>query len=115
MKKTVWDAVIDLKGDLNNLDCSALIKQFNKKGVVLRGDYLRTINIWETQYPPTQIFYAFTEDIVQRPQELLCPQSLLYSHQTRILPDFSKRFRLGFVFFQMENNIRGELNGRIQN
>ena len=39
--------------------------------MILKGDYLRTIEIWESYYPPEQIFYAFTEDIARRPRGLL--------------------------------------------
>ncbi len=70
-----FDKKMDLykksEGDFNNIDDNILIQHFKKKEVILRGDYLRTMKIWESQYPSKQIFYAFTEDIARRPRELL--------------------------------------------
>ncbi len=58
-------------GNFDDIDNSVLTQHFNKKEVVLRGNYLRTIRIWESHYPLEQIFYAFNEDIARRPRELL--------------------------------------------
>ncbi len=38
---------------------------------VLRSDYLRTLGIWETHFPPEQIFVGFHDDIAECPETVL--------------------------------------------
>lgn len=37
----------------------------------LKGDYLRTLANWESEYPDHQVFIGFYDDIVSQPRELL--------------------------------------------
>lgn len=37
-----------------------------------RGNYLRTLELWEARYPAEQLLIGFYDDIVERPQEFLC-------------------------------------------
>lgn len=37
----------------------------------LRGNYIRTLDIWQGFFPEEQLFIAFMEDIVSRPSELI--------------------------------------------
>ena len=37
----------------------------------MRGDYLRTLDIWEKKFPPGQFFIGFYDDIRTRPAHLL--------------------------------------------
>lgn len=66
-----WDLYKQSGGIFENIDNKSLIQHFRQKSLVLRGDYLRTIKIWESKYPSEQMFYAFNEDIARRPRELL--------------------------------------------
>jgi len=66
-----WDLYEKSGGNFDNIDNKSLIQHFKQKGLILRGDYIRTIKIWESIYPSEQLFYAFNEDITRRPQELL--------------------------------------------
>jgi len=56
---------IESISDKEWIDC------FNHPRVLLRSDYLRTLNNWSTYYSEKQIFVGFFEDIVERPTELL--------------------------------------------
>jgi hypothetical protein len=40
-------------------------------GVTLRGDYLRTLDIWESKFPSAQMFIGFFDDIIAQPEQLL--------------------------------------------
>ena len=66
-----WDLYEKCNGDFKNIDNKSLIQHFKRKGLVLRGNYIRTMDIWESVYPVDQIYYAFYEDIAQRPKDLL--------------------------------------------
>ncbi len=41
------------------------------RGVTLRSDYIRTLDLWGEHYPKDQIFVGFFDDILERPRELL--------------------------------------------
>jgi hypothetical protein len=48
-----------------------LFRHFGGEGARLRTDYLRTLEIWGTFYPPERIFVGFLEDVHLFPEELL--------------------------------------------
>ncbi|MFN3650814.1 MAG: sulfotransferase [Armatimonadota bacterium] len=48
-----------------------LLEFFRSPACRLRGNYLRTLRIWESTFPKDQLYVGFYEDIKQRPQELL--------------------------------------------
>ncbi len=52
----------------NPTEVRALIEH---PGVALRSDYLRTLNIWESQFPPEQMFIGFFDDVLSAPDDLL--------------------------------------------
>jgi len=42
-----------------------------RRGVALRGDYVRAINNWGNYFPKEQFFIGFFDDIVQNPKQFL--------------------------------------------
>lgn len=40
-------------------------------GLTLRGDYLRTLDLWTSEFPAAQMFIGFFDDIIAQPQHLL--------------------------------------------
>lgn len=59
-------------GEFDAVDDFAQIRAaIERPGPSLRGDYLRTLEIWESHFLLPQIFIGFFDDIVERPSELL--------------------------------------------
>lgn len=40
-------------------------------GVIRRGDYVRTLELWESKFPPAQMFIGFFDELVAQPKHLL--------------------------------------------
>lgn len=60
------------QGELAALDDFAQIRAvIDRPGSKLRGDYLRTLDIWESYFPHEQVFIGFFDDIVEQPAKLL--------------------------------------------
>ena len=67
-RRPVFTSVKKRFDDLTDED---YIRHFNSQSAQLRGNYVRTLNIWRKHYPKKQFFVAFLEDIARRPEELL--------------------------------------------
>jgi hypothetical protein len=60
------------EGRLRSIDDLAEVRALlEHPGLTLRNDYLRTLNIWESEFPARQLFIGFYDDIVTRPNVLL--------------------------------------------
>jgi len=60
------------RGRFTAIDDLASIREFiDAPFQTLRSDYLRTLGIWEAQFPREQMFIGFFDDIAARPSELL--------------------------------------------
>lgn len=46
-------------------------KFVNSRSVILKGDYVRTINIWRSYFPDNQFFIGFYDDIKDNPRDFL--------------------------------------------
>jgi len=59
---------------IKEVSFSELVTFFTDSGATWKhaelGNYLRTINTWESFYPPDQIFYGFLDDIAEQPSEI---------------------------------------------
>lgn len=53
------------------LDIDDLRAVTGKRAMRLRGDYIRTLDIWSSHFPSDQIFVGFLEDVSFRPSEFL--------------------------------------------
>jgi hypothetical protein len=61
-----------MEGRFSGINDPAQIRQLiEHPGLTLRGDYLRTLDIWESKFPRAQIFTGFFDDIVAQPAQLL--------------------------------------------
>ena len=57
---------------IKELQTMAEFKKFvNSPGVILKGDYARTINIWRSYFPENQFFIGFYDDIKDNPTDFL--------------------------------------------
>ena len=52
-------------------DPARIRKLIEHPGFTLRGDYLRTLEIWESNFPRAQLFVGFFDDIIAQPAQLL--------------------------------------------
>ncbi len=60
------------RGRFATLDDLPAVRDFlDAPAQVLRGDYLRTITIWERHFPASQMHISFYDDITGRPAEML--------------------------------------------
>lgn len=48
-----------------------LLRHFESEGSRLRTDYVRTLDIWSSHYPPGRVFVGFLEDVHFHPDQLL--------------------------------------------
>jgi hypothetical protein len=48
-----------------------LVRHFESEGSRLRTDYVRTLDIWSSQYAPSRVFVGFLEDVHFHPERLL--------------------------------------------
>ena len=74
--KRDWSSAIkklarDRKMNPKTITNAEFIKRLNSKGVLIRGNYLRTLEIWESTLPKDQIFIGFMEEIQRTPELLL--------------------------------------------
>ena len=59
-------------GRFAGIDSAARIRAFIDSPLQsLRSDYLRTLDIWGSQFPPGQLLVGFYDDVIGRPAELL--------------------------------------------
>ena len=59
------------KRRLEDVSEAELLEQLGSLGSRRRGDYVRTLDTWQSVFPREQLFIGFFEDIHERPQELL--------------------------------------------
>lgn len=67
----VSELILRRGGSLESVPDSAFIRHFDHPGHILRGDYLRTLSIWERMFGRDQIFVGFLEEVQRSPRELL--------------------------------------------
>lgn len=61
-----------MEGRFAGINNAAQIRELiEHPGLTIRGDYLRTLAIWESKFPRDQIFVGFYDDIVEQPAHLL--------------------------------------------
>jgi Sulfotransferase family len=61
-----------MEGRFTGMHDLAQVRQLiEHPGVTLRGDYLRTLEIWESKFPREQMFIGFFDDIMAQPSRLL--------------------------------------------
>ncbi len=56
---------------LESITDDEFILHFDRPGHLLRGDYVRTLSIWEGVFGPGQVFVGFLEQIQHQPRQLL--------------------------------------------
>ena len=71
-----WSQVLKYINETKNTKVDSvpeteLIEYFNTQESRLRGDYLRTLQIWQSHYPQEQFFIGFFEEIKECPEEFL--------------------------------------------
>ncbi len=54
-----------------SITAKQLLRHFERQRHVLRTDYLRTLDIWESAFGPDQIFVGFLDEIQDDPRDLL--------------------------------------------
>jgi len=69
--QAVKEFTLHKKRQLNSVTDEEWVECFTHRRVVLRSDYLRTLDIWQRFYRQEQMFVGFFEDIVDRPAGLL--------------------------------------------
>jgi hypothetical protein len=57
--------------NLEDLSEAELLDQMSSRASRRRGDYVATLDTWQSEFPTEQLFIGFFEDVKQRPQELL--------------------------------------------
>jgi hypothetical protein len=57
--------------NLEDLSETELLDQLGSRASRRRGDYVATLDTWQSEFPTEQLFIGFFEDVKQRPQELL--------------------------------------------
>ncbi len=61
-----------MRGAFNGMDDFDKMKEYiESPGHSLRGDYVRTLEIWGSCFPQENIFIGFYDDVVRNPQKLL--------------------------------------------
>lgn len=61
-----------MQGRFNGIEDFAQVRQLiEHPGFTLRGDYLRTLDYWASEFPPAQMFIGFFDDIIAQPKHLL--------------------------------------------
>ena len=56
---------------LDSVPDDAFIRHFERRGHVLRGDYLRTLSIWEGVFGREQVFVSFLDEVQEAPSDVL--------------------------------------------
>ncbi len=75
---------------LSNLDEASLVAFASARGQVLRGNYPRTLDIWQRHFPTFSILTTFYEDICRRPVEALARILHFLGADSKVAPDITK-------------------------
>lgn len=72
----VWSGAIkglarDKKKSAKTIPQAAFMEKITSTGAMLRGDYLRTLEIWESVFPSEQIHIDFMDEVRESPQNVL--------------------------------------------
>lgn len=74
---------------LDSVPDEAFIRHFDRRGHVLRGNYLRALTIWEGVFGRERVFVGFLDEVQRAPQDVLLQlyRFLGVSDDEALIPD----------------------------